>query len=388
MGNKRVFLIVLDSLGAGEAPDAESFGDKGASTLRSLSRSDKLNIKNLLSLGISHIEGLDFLGNTETPSAAVGRMREASMGKDTTIGHFEIAGIISPEPLPTFPEGFDKEILEKIEKEIGRGILCNLPYSGTKVIEDYGDEHVKTGKIIVYTSADSVFQIAAHEDVIPLDELYDICRKARALLVGKYGVGRVIARPFITVDEKYKRTANRRDFSIEPPRKTLCDAVSEAGLDMIAIGKISDIFAGRGFTEAILTHSNAEGMAATSEVAKKDFSGLCFVNLVDFDTLYGHRRDRDGYAAALTEFDLWLGDFVKELREDDILMITADHGCDPDFMVTTDHTREYTPLIVYGKRVRPQSFGTRSTFADISSEISDYLGIEFVSDGKKIGLIK
>lgn len=389
MSVKRIFLIILDSLGAGEAPDAEKFGDVGANTLRSLSRCGKLNIKNLLSLGISDIEGLEFLG--ESPQkhlAAVGKMRELSAGKDTTIGHWEIAGIVSDSPLPTFPDGFDAEIIEKFEATVGRGVLCNKPYSGTAVIADYGEEHLKTGKLIVYTSADSVFQIAAHEELIPPEELYDICRRARKLLVGKYGVGRVIARPFVGEIGSFTRTGNRRDFSLEPPSKTLCDAVYEAGLDSIAVGKISDIFADRGFTESVHTHSNKEGMALTSEYAKKDFRGLCFVNLVDFDSAYGHRRDVNGYANALSEFDAWLGDFLPQLREDDVLMITADHGCDPAFTQTTDHTREYTPLIVYGKNIEPKNFGIRDGFCDISAEISSLLGISFDGAGNKIGLKK
>ena len=315
-------------------------------------------------------------------------MRELSAGKDTTIGHWEIAGIISDAPLPTFPDGFDAELIEKFEAEVGRGVLCNKPYSGTAVIADYGEEHLRTGKLIVYTSADSVFQIAAHEELIPPEELYGICRKARKLLVGKYGVGRVIARPFVGESGNFTRTGNRRDFSLEPPAKTLCDAVCEAGLDSVAIGKISDIFADRGFTESVHTHSNKEGMALTSEYAKKDFHGLCFVNLVDFDSAYGHRRDVDGYANALSEFDAWLGGFLPELREDDVLMITADHGCDPAFAATTDHTREYTPLIVYGKNIEPRNFGTRQGFCDISAEISALLGLSFDGAGKKIELKK
>jgi len=389
MSVKRIFLIVLDSLGAGEAPDAEKFGDVGAHTLKSLSKSEHLDIKNLIGLGFSQIEGLEFLSDDKVPlRAAVARMREKSMGKDTTIGHFEISGVISPDPLPTFPFGFDCEIIEKIEKEVGRDIICNKTYSGTAVIADYGDEHIKTGALIVYTSADSVFQIAAHEDIVPLDELYEICRKARALLVGKYGVGRVIARPFKGESGSFYRTPNRRDFSIEAPQKTMCDAIKEAGLDSIAIGKISDIFAARGFTESYITHSNAEGMQITKELLSRDFHGLCFTNLVDFDMVYGHRRDRDGYAKALSEFDSWLGGFISELGENDVLMITADHGCDPDFTKTTDHTREYTPLLVYGKKIEPKNLGTRDGFCDIAAEICSLLGVKFEGDGNHLGLCK
>lgn len=372
---KRVFLIVLDSLGAGEAPDAEKFGDKGSHTLLSLWKSGKLNIKNLVSLGIGSIDGLYFLGNNNSPRATVARLRELSQGKDTTIGHWEIAGLVSNEPLPTFPNGFDSELIGAFEKEIGRGVLCNKTYSGTAVIRDYGEEHIKSGKVIVYTSADSVFQVAAHEEVVPLDELYEICRKARKLLIGKYGVGRVIARPFITENGKFVRTGNRRDFSLEPPCETLCDKVKAAGLDSIAVGKISDIFAGRGFTDHIPTHSNAEGMTATDSLVERDFSGLAFINLVDFDMLYGHRRDVEGYTDALNEFDAWLGKFLPKMRENDLLIITADHGCDPLFTKSTDHTREYVPFIMYKNNVAPENLGTVDGFTMISDTISRYLDL-------------
>ncbi|MGM9683698.1 MAG: phosphopentomutase [Eubacteriales bacterium] len=383
---KRIFLIVLDSLGAGEAPDAEKFGDSGASTLKSLWRTGLLDIPNLQKMGIGNIPGLGFLSETEAPHAAVGRMTEASAGKDTTIGHWEIAGVISEKPLPTFPDGFDETVISEFEKITGRGVLCNKPYSGTQVIRDYGREHLETGKLIVYTSADSVFQIAAHKDVLPVDKLYDICRRTRAMLKGKYGVGRVIARPFYGKYPDFVRSPERHDFSLEPPRPTLCDAVKNAGLDCIAVGKISDIFAARGFTEAVFTKGNDEGMRLTSEISERDFHGLCFVNLVDFDMLYGHRRDSVSYTEALNRFDAWLGKFVPTLTESDVLMITADHGCDPDFTKTTDHTREYTPLIVYGRKIAPVNFGTRATFADIAAEISEMLGIDFQCDGEPIGL--
>lgn len=386
---KRVFLIVLDSLGAGEAPDAELFGDVGANTLKSLSSSQKLDIKNLLSLGISKIDGLDFLGNTQSrlPSA-IAKIRERSMGKDTTIGHWEIAGIVSKEPLPTFPDGFDSELIELFEKAVGRKAICNMPYSGTAAINDFGDEHVRSGALIVYTSADSVFQIAAHEELVPPKELYEICRTARELLTGKYGVGRVIARPFVGTSGNYKRTGNRRDFSLEPPKETLCDAVKKAGLDSIAVGKIFDIFAGRGFTDWKPTHSNSEGMEAAFSLLEEEFCGLCFVNLVDFDMVYGHRRDVDGYAAALSDFDTWLGKFIDHMKEDDLLIITADHGCDPAFTKTTDHTREYIPFIAYKKDLEAQNLGVLNCFADISAEIADYLGVKFEGEGQKLGIIK
>ena len=377
---KRVFLIVLDSVGIGYAPDAAAFGDVGANTMRRISQSDKFNIPTLTDMGLGNIDGVCCIPEVETPLAAVARMRELSRGKDTTIGHFEISGIVSDKPLPTYPDGFPKEIIEAFERATGRGVICNLPYSGTEVIEKYGDEHVKTGKLIVYTSADSVFQIAAHEDVVPLDDLYKYCRAAREILVGDHAVGRVIARPFTGVSGAYKRTANRRDFSIKPPRPTMLDALKAHGLDVIAVGKITDIFASQGVTESILTHGNAEGMSITKELLSRDFNGLCFTNLVDFDMLYGHRQDVDGYAAALSAFDAWLADFVKEMREDDVLMITADHGCDPGDE-STDHTREYVPLIVYGQKIKPVNLGTRMGFSEVGITACDLLGIDFVGDG-------
>ena len=380
MNTERIFLIVLDSLGVGAAPDAADFGDAGASTLGSISKSLKFNIPNLKKLGIGNIDGLDFLGTTASPTAAVARMREASKGKDTTIGHWEISGIISETPLPTFPNGFPDEIIEKFEKETGRRVICNKPYSGTDVIRDFGREQLKTGALIVYTSADSVFQIAAHEDLIPCEELYRYCRIARKLLCGKYAVGRVIARPF-TGEYPFTRTANRHDFSLEPYGRTMLDAISEAGLDSIAVGKITDIFAGRGVTETLLSHSNDEGMRLTYEVAKRDFHGICFTNLVDFDMVYGHRNNVDGYANALSEFDAWLPDFIAGLRDGDVVILTADHGCDPGD-ISTDHTREYTPMIAFGKSVAPVNLGTRNTFADISATVCELLKVKFDSPGK------
>ena len=305
------------------------------------------------------------------------------MGKDTTIGHWEIAGIVSPDPLPTYPNGFPEEVLKAFEEATGRGCLCNLPYSGTDVIRDYGQQQLDTGKWIVYTSADSVFQVAAHEEFIPLEELYDACHKARNILRGKHGVGRVIARPFVGDSVNgFKRTSNRHDYSLEPPRATMLDAIKAAGLDSIAVGKIHDIFAGYGDTEYVYNKSNANGMEHTANYAKKDFHGLCFVNLVDFDMVYGHRRDVDGYANALTEFDAWLGDFLKDLNEDDLVMITADHGCDPAYTATTDHTREYVPLLVLGKAVKPVNLGTRKSFADIAATVTELLGVAYETSGE------
>lgn len=380
---KRVFLIVLDSCGAGAMPDSERFGDVGVHTLKSCATSDQLSIPNMVRLGMGNIDGQDFLGTVDKPQAAVARLAERSMGKDTTIGHWEIAGVISPEPLPTYPEGFPREVLDEFEQQTGRGILCNLPYSGTDVIRDYGAEQLDTGKWIVYTSADSVFQVAAHEDLIPLEELYDACRKARNILRGKHGVGRVIARPFVgNVKDGFTRTSHRHDFSLEPPAKTLLDAAKEQGLDSIAVGKIFDIFAGQGLTEHVFNQSNADGMAHTDHYAAQNFGGLCFVNLVDFDMVYGHRRNIDGYANALTEFDTWLGNFLPKLREDDVLMITADHGCDPAYTATTDHTREYVPLIVAGPKVKPVNLGTRRSFADIAATVAELLGVDYQTEGE------
>lgn len=380
---KRIFLIVLDSCGVGAAPDSAAFGDIGVNTLRSCAASPKFSIPHLIEAGLGNLDGIDYLPKTDHPTAALARLQEASMGKDTTIGHWEIAGIVSPNPLPTYPQGFPQEVLEEFEKQTGRGVLCNLPYSGTDVIRDYGEEQKKTGKWIVYTSADSVFQVAANENWIPLDELYDACRKARAILRGKHGVGRVIARPYVGQSpSEFRRTSNRHDFSLEPPKQTMLDAIKAAGLDTLAVGKIYDIFAGQGTTEHLFNKSNADGMAHTDDYAARDFHGLCFVNLVDFDMQYGHRRDVDGYANALTEFDTWLGQFLPKLGEDDLVMITADHGCDPAYTATTDHTREYVPLVVLGKAVKPVNLGTRKSFADIAATVTELLNVPFETPGK------
>ena len=380
---KRIFLIVLDSFGIGAMPDSESFGDVGVNTLAACATSGKLNIPNMIAAGLGNIDGVTCLPKTDAPTGAVARLTEASMGKDTTIGHWEIAGIVSPDPLPTYPNGFPEDVLKAFEEATGRGCLCNLPYSGTDVIRDYGQTQIDTGKWIVYTSADSVFQVAAHEEFIPLEELYDACHKARNILRGKHGVGRVIARPFVgNSTDGFKRTSNRHDYSLEPPKATMLDAIKAAGLDSIAVGKIHDIFAGYGDTEYVYNKSNANGMEHTTNFAKKDFHGLCFVNLVDFDMQFGHRRDIDGYANALTEFDGWLGEFLKDLKEDDLVMVTADHGCDPAYRATTDHTREYVPLLILGNAVKPVNLGTRKSFADIAATVTDLLGVAFDTPGQ------
>lgn len=379
---KRVFLFVLDSFGVGEAADAAAFGDTGADTLASVARTGKLHIPHLRALGLGNIPGVTALSPVPAPTAAYGRAAERSAGKDTTIGHWEIAGVISPRPLPTFPQGFPPDLIASFERVSGRGVLCNRPYSGTEVIRDYGEEHLRTGKLIVYTSADSVFQIAAHEDIVPVEELYEYCRRARAILTGPYAVGRVIARPFTGAPGHFVRTPRRHDFSIEPPAPTMLDALHDAGLDTIAVGKIKDIFAGRGVSRHIPTAGNAEGMAAAASLLREEFHGLAFINLVDFDMLYGHRRDADGYAAALSAFDDFLPSFLSGLTGDDMLLITADHGCDPGFLKTTDHTREYTPLLVYGPAVRPVPLGTRDGFADIGATVCDALGNDYRGAGK------
>jgi len=375
---KRVFLIVLDSFGIGELPDAGKYGDEGSNTLASCAKVG-LSLPNMQRLGLGCIEGVSVLSKETAPTAAYARMAEASKGKDTTIGHWEIAGIISPEPMPVFPNGFPAEFIEKFEKAVGRKTLCNKPYSGTDVIRDYGKKHLETGALIVYTSADSVFQIAAHEEKVPVEELYSICQTARDLLTGPLAVGRVIARPFVG-EHPYKRTSNRHDYSVVPPRDTMLDMISKAGKDVIAVGKISDIFAGKGVGERIPTKSNEDGMNKTSELLKRDFNGLCFVNLVDFDSVYGHRNDAAGYAKALEQFDGWLGSALNELNDDDVLMITADHGCDPG-SESTDHSREYVPLLIYGKTVKSVDLKTRNTFSDIGATVLDALGVENKTDG-------
>ena len=380
---KRVFLIVLDSFGIGAMPDSENFGDVGVNTLAACAASSKLRIPNMIAAGLGNIDGVACLPKVAAPAGAVARLREASMGKDTTIGHWEIGGIVSPDPLPTYPNGFPQEVLDAFAAATGRGVLCNLPYSGTDVIRDYGQQQLDTGKWIVYTSADSVFQVAAHEELIPLEELYDACHKAREILKGKHGVGRVIARPFVGDSANgFQRTANRHDYSLEPPAKTLLDAVKEAGLASIGVGKIYDIFAGRGTTEHVYNKSNANGMEHATHYAQQDFTGLCFVNLVDFDMVFGHRRDIDGYSNALSEFDAWLGEFVQTLGEEDVVMITADHGCDPAYTATTDHTREYVPLLVLGKQVKPVNLGTRNTFADIAATVAELLHVPLDTPGE------
>ncbi len=370
--SKRAFIIVLDSMGIGALPDAGLWKDEGSNTLASVRRHPAFSCPNLTKMGLFSIDGIeDKIPSSHTCYA---RMSEKSKGKDTTIGHWEIAGIYSPKPLPTYPDGFPQEVISRFEELTGRGTLCNKPYSGTEVIKDYGAEHIETGKLIVYTSADSVFQIAAHEEIVPVEELYRYCQIARDLLQGDHGVGRVIARPF-NGEYPFKRTPRRHDYSLLPPSATLPSILKEEGKDVISVGKIYDIFAGVGFTESHPTVNNADGMEKTLALAKRDFEGLCFVNLVDFDMTYGHRNDIAGYANAMTEFDRYLGELLPLLREEDLLIITADHGCDPA-TPSTDHSREYTPMIAYGDKCKKAiNLGTRESFADIGATVLEWFGL-------------
>lgn len=381
MSKQRVYLIVLDSFGIGHAPDAADFGDEGANTLYTITHSKEYDTPNMRKLGLSCIDGVDYLEKSDNIVGSYGRMQEASKGKDTTIGHWEIAGIVSENALPTYPNGFPKEVLDEFSKRTGREVLCNKPYSGTDVIRDYGEEHVRTGKLIVYTSADSVFQIAAHEDIVPVEKLYKYCEIAREILVGEHGVGRVIARPFVGEAPNFQRTTNRHDFSLLPPRDTMLDVLQKEGYDTYGVGKTYDIFAGKGIAHTQRIQGNVDGMEKTIQLQDKDFNGLCFVNLVDFDMLYGHRNDIEGYAKAATVFDKQLGTFMERMQPQDILMITADHGCDPGFK-GTDHSRECVPFLAYGEQVKKGvNMGTRKTFSDIAATILDIFGIDSRLDG-------
>lgn len=369
---KRVFLIVLDSAGIGCSPDSAKFGDVGADTFHSCYNTGKLHVPNMEELGLFNIDGINFGAPQKKPSGIYGKLRERSMGKDTTIGHWEMTGIISKEPLPVFPKGFPAEVINAFSEATGRKVLCNGVYSGTQVIADYGREHMETGALIVYTSADSVFQIAAHEDIVPVEKLYEYCETARKLLTGKYGVGRVIARPFVGKYPDFTRTANRHDFSLEPTGETVLDVLKENGKDVIGVGKINDIFAGRGLTEFVRTENNRDGMEKTLAYADKDFNGLCFVNLVDFDMVYGHRRNVEGYTSALCEFDEYLGRLKAKMHDDDAVIITADHGCDPCFK-GTDHTREYVPFLMWHKEINPRNIGIVNGFDYVAQTVKKLL---------------
>lgn len=366
---KRVFLIVLDSFGIGELPDADKYGDCGSNTIKAVFSSSEFNTPVLKKLGLFNIDGVSVGEKESNPIGSFARMAEKSKGKDTTTGHWEIAGIITEKPFPTFPNGFPDEIIAELEKQTGRGILCNKPYSGTKLLLDYGREHIKTGKLIIYTSADSVLQIAAHEDIVPPEELYRYCKIAREIMKDEHAVGRIIARPFTGTYPDYQRTPRRHDFSLVPPKDTMCDILSDNGFDVIGVGKIFDIFSGKGIKKTFPTKNNTEGMEKTIELLNEDFNGLAFINLVDFDMVYGHRNDVDGYAKSLTEFDKQLQIFIDRMNYDDVLIITADHGCDPS-TPSTDHSREYTPMIIYGEQVKNGvNLGTRPSFSEIGATI-------------------
>ncbi len=379
----RIIWIVLDSVGIGELPDAKMFGDEGCNTLGNVSRAvGGLKLPNMVSLGLGNIDGVTEVEKCDVPIGSYGRLGEISAGKDTTIGHWEMAGIYTPRPFPVYPDGFPDDIINEFVKKAGLpGILANYPASGTEIIAKLGDEHMATGKPIVYTSADSVFQIAAHEDVIPLDRLYEICTVARGILTGENGVARVIARPFVGESGNYVRTSNRRDFSMKPSEDNILCRVKNAGMDVIGIGKIEDIFAGVGITKAIHTKDNQDGMDVTIECAKASGSGIIYTNLVEFDSKWGHRNDYKGYAKGLEEFDVRLKELMEVMRQNDCLIITADHGCDPT-TVGTDHTREYVPFLIYGKNIKAGvNLGTGKTYSDIAQTIAHMLGTEPVSIG-------
>lgn len=370
----RAIVVVLDSLGVGELPDAAQFGDAGCHTLlHILARMPDLALPNLRSLGLLRLLGAQ---DAVLPRAGWGKMAERSRGKDTTTGHWELSGLVLDKPFPTFPHGFPAAFLERFSQAVGRPCIGNCTASGTEIIQRLGDEAVRRGALIVYTSADSVFQVAAHEEVVPLSELYAICQTARGMLTGDLAVGRVIARPFVGGQGKYVRTANRRDFSLEPAGRTMLDALQAAGRDVLAVGKISDIFAGRGITESFPTHGNEEGERALLDLLERDFSGLLFVNLVDFDMLYGHRRDAEGYGRALEHFDRTLGEALRRLRPGDLLAVTGDHGCDPTFR-GTDHTREYVPLLLHGGATG--DLGVRTSFSDLAATVCRHLGVAWAS---------
>lgn len=373
---RRVILIVLDSIGIGELPDSHLFGDEGSNTLKNTALAvGGLNIPNLQRLGLGNIEDIKGVAPSSNAIGNYGKMNERSQGKDTTTGHWELMGLILDKAFPTYPEGFPADLIREYEKLIGRKVIGNKVASGTEIIKELGEEHIKTGYPIVYTSADSVFQIAAHERVIPLTELYDMCEKARNLLTGEHAVGRVIARPFVGVKGDFIRTANRHDYSLIPD-KNILNFIVESGHEVIGIGKIKDIYAGSGVSQSFSTQNNLDGINKIIEVQKQDFKGLIFANLVDFDMLYGHRNDPFGYASALEEFDSKLPDIMANLKDEDMLIITADHGCDPT-TPSTDHSREYVPLLVYGPKLKSNvNLGIRETFADVGQTVADYLGVE------------
>jgi len=379
---KRAVIIVLDSVGIGELPDAAKYGDTGSNTLGNIAASlDGFSLPNLESLGLGNIDDIKGFKKQNKPLGSYGRMAERSAGKDTTTGHWEIAGIILDKPFPVYPNGFPDEVIEEFEKRINTKIIGNYPASGTEIIKELGQQHVSTGYPIVYTSADSVFQIAAHEEIIPIEKLYEMCMVAREILKGDHAVGRVIARPFTGKDGNFVRTDRRRDFSLKPISKTMLDFACDKGLSVKAVGKIKDIFSNQGITHSVHTHDNMDGVDQTIKYLKEEFEGIVFANLVDFDMIYGHRNNVEGYANALIQFDNRLPEILWELKPDDLLIITADHGCDPT-TESTDHSREYVPLLVYGNKIKSGiNLGTRSTYADVAATVSEFLGTEAPQNG-------
>ncbi len=378
----RIILVIIDSVGIGAMPDAEKFGDFGVDTFGNIYKTfPDMKIDNLKQLGVSKIDGVDYIDYNGQIIGSYGKMKELSNGKDTTTGHWEIAGLHIEQPFKTYPDGFPDRIIKLFEEKTGREVLCNKPASGTVIIEEFGEEHLKTGKPIVYTSADSVFQIAAHEDIIPLDELYSMCQIARDILMGEDQVARIIARPFIGEKGKFERTPNRRDFSLSPFGKTILDELKENNFDVIAVGKIADIFNNQGITEDVHIVSNMDGVDHTIRYIKENNNGLIFTNLVDFDAKFGHRRDVEGYKNAIEEFDLRVPEMIEAMNKDDILIISADHGNDPTYK-GTDHTREMVPLLVYGENIkRNANLGIRNSFSDIAATIADYFKVNNIGNG-------
>jgi phosphopentomutase len=379
----RVILVVLDSVGIGEMPDSSEYGDQGSNTLGNIAKNmPGFSLPNLSKIGLGNIDGMVGINFNENPEGNFGKCMELSKGKDTVTGHWEISGVILEKPLNTYPEGFPENIIHEFEEKIEKKIIGNKVASGTEIIMELGDEHVKSGKPIVYTSADSVFQIAAHEGIIPLDELYKMCQIAREMLVGDKIVGRVIARPFIGTSGNYKRTSNRKDFALDPFDTTMLDYIMQSGRSVMAVGKIEDIYNGRGVTDAVHIKNNMDGVDKTIEYLKTDKKGLIFTNLVDFDMLYGHRNDVEGYGNALMEFDRRLPEIIESMKAEDVLIITADHGCDPT-TESTDHSREYVPLLVYGNSIRNGiNIGTRETFSDIGKSVLHMLEVKNKLFGK------